>query len=167
LKEILKLVPWKNRKFWGEKLDIIFLCLVNSNNFPFLFKKQTVDGDSHNLSALWKPSITTESLGRATDFCASWRYNPFRGKPDTVMRGSLRNVVGLTRPYALPLPVLFWAQLPDLCSMTSFVISLFERLAYVSWSAPSYTQHVTVTSTDCELFIARSPIQILTTLDVA
>jgi hypothetical protein len=46
------------------------------------------------------------------------------------MRGSLRNVVGLTRPYALPLPALFWAQIPDLRSMASLVISLFERLAH-------------------------------------
>jgi hypothetical protein len=46
------------------------------------------------------------------------------------MRSSLRNMVGLTRPYALPLTALFWAQIPDLRSMTSLVISLFERLVH-------------------------------------
>jgi hypothetical protein len=38
------------------------------------------------------------------------------------MWGSFWNVVGLTRPYALPLTALFWAQIPDLRSMTSLVI---------------------------------------------
>jgi hypothetical protein len=61
---------------------------------------------------------------------ASWRYNPFWGKPDTVMQGSNRNVVELTRTYALPLTALFWARIPDLRSMTSLVISLFKRLAH-------------------------------------
>jgi hypothetical protein len=46
------------------------------------------------------------------------------------MRGSIKNVVELTRPYALPLTALFWAQIPDLRSMTSLVISLFERLVH-------------------------------------
>jgi hypothetical protein len=56
------------------------------------------------------------------------------------MRGSLRNVVGFTRSYALPLTTLFWApntrsvQHDQLCYLS------FERLAhFVGWSAPSYT----------------------------
>jgi hypothetical protein len=63
-------------------------------------------------------------------FNASLLYNPFRGKQDTVMRGSLRNVVRLTRPYIVPLAALFWApntrsvQHDQLCYLS------FEKLAY-------------------------------------
>jgi hypothetical protein len=60
--------------------------------------------------------------------CASWHYNSFRGKPDTVMRDSLRNVVGRTRPYALPLTALLWtpntrsAQHDQLCCLSFWKI---------------------------------------------
>jgi hypothetical protein len=52
--------------------------------------------------------------------------------------------------------------------MTSLVISLFERLAHFCRLVSAiFIQHVIVTLTDCELFIARSPIQELTTLNIA
>jgi hypothetical protein len=84
-----------------------------------------------------------------------------------VIWGSISNVVGLTRLYALPLTTLSWAQIPNLRSMTSCVISLLERLAHFRQLVSTiFIQHIIVVWTDCELFIARSPIQVLTTLNI-
>jgi hypothetical protein len=64
-----------------------------------------------------------------------------RGKPSTVMRGSLRNVVGLTRPYALPLTALFWA--PNTRSVQHDQLGYLsfskDWCTFVIWSVLSYT----------------------------